>query len=94
MPGKKQSFFDRIGKYIILFTTLGIIAAILTFTTVSLANKYGQDLEVASGFYFNINVFITYMIGFIVTPLIILYVTKKREEVIKIKNKLKRSSRR
>jgi len=88
----KQSFFDRIGKYIILFSVLGIIAAVLTFVTVNLTHYLGGDMAVTDTLYFNINVMITYLIGFIVTPLIILYVTKQREKVIPI-NKAKRSNK-
>lgn len=89
----KQSFFQRVGKYILLFASLGIVAGVLTFVTVNLTFYTGGDMEVFNGLFFNFNTFITYLIGFIVTPLIILYVTKKREEVIKIKNKLARSKK-
>ena len=83
MSKKQQaSFFQRTGKYIILFVTLGIVAMILTAVTVTVGHYYGNDLEVGAGIYFNFNVFITLMMGFLVTPIVILFVTKQREKVM------------
>lgn len=78
----KSSFFQRIGKYIVLFSILGLIAVILTFLTVSIATNVGGAIPVYGFLYFDFNIFFTYMIGFIITPIIIVYVTKAREKTV------------
>lgn len=78
MIKKTPSFYHRIGKYVIVFTVLGVIAVGLTFLTVTLATYFGENMPVGL-LYWNTNIFITFLIGFLVTPLVVLYVQKLRE---------------
>jgi len=78
-----KSFFQRIGKYVILFVSLGIVAVLLTMLTVSIAVNFGGSLPLGAGVYWDFNVFFTYMIGFgfIITPIVILYVSEQRKKM-------------
>jgi len=79
-----SGFFQKTGKFIVLFAILGILAIVLTLVTANLAFYLGTDFEITegSGIYFNFNVFFAFMIGFIVTPIIIIYVSEQRKKVI------------
>lgn len=79
-----SSFFQKTGKFIVLFVILAIVATVLTIITVNLAHYFGSEIEMieGSGIYFNLNVFFAFLIGFILTPIIIIYVTEQRKKVI------------
>ncbi len=77
------TFYQKIGKYIVFFAILSIVAGMLTMLTVTLAVNYGANTEIGGGIWWNTNVFITYIIGFTVTPIIIIYVTGMKKKIIK-----------
>jgi len=75
-----RSFFDRIGKYIVLFTVLGFVAVFLTLLTVTAGYYLGETIPVVFGMYWNWNSFFLYMVLFVVVPVTTGYVAKAKEK--------------
>lgn len=73
----------KIIKLVFFIILLGIIASALTLLTVNLSYYYGDALHLGYGFMWNFNIFFTYIIGFLVTPFVVMYITRQREEIAK-----------
>lgn len=78
-----NSFFNRIGKWIIFFTLLSLVAAFITILTVTLAHHFGEDVEFIEGFWWNTALFLSVIISVVISPIITSYVVKKQQELLK-----------
>lgn len=80
---KTASFFQRTGKFIILFVVIGIAAVVIATISVTVNTLFGGTVTIVEGYvYTDIAVIISFIIGLVITPLIILYVMEQRKKTM------------
>ena len=82
---KTVSFFQRTGKYVILFIIIGIAAVIIATISVTVNVLFGGTITIMDGYvYTDLAVIISFIIGLVITPIIILYVMEQRKKTMGI----------
>lgn len=71
-------------QMVIFFITLGIAAAVLALIGANLSYYFGDSMEILAGIYWSFNTFFSYIVAFVVTPLIVAYVNVEREKLKEI----------